>query len=371
MAPERYLTPLVLEDLQRKMVFISGPRRVGKTTLARALPGGKADHRNWDVDADRERILRHELPVGDLLILDEIHKYRRWRNHLKGLWDSRERRHRILVTGSARLECYRYSGDSLQGRYHLLRLHPFSAAELRLASQADLHALLELSGFPEPFTSGSERMARRWSREYRNRLLREDARDLESISDLGRMETLVLRLPELVGAPLSVNALREDLDVAHRTVARWLDILERLFAIFRITPISPPRTRALKKQPKHYHFDWTLVPAPAQRFENLIASHLLKWVHWNQDYDGRDFDLRYFRDKDGREVDFVVVDGRKPILMVECKLGDDEIGKGLHLLRERYPHCPAWQVHLEGSKNYLSPDGIRVAPAIELLRTLV
>lgn len=371
MAATRYIAPQVEADLARKMVFVAGPRQVGKTTMALALPGGRRAYLNWDVPADRERILKLELPPGDLLILDEIHKFRRWRNHLKGIYDDPARVHRILVTGSARLDLYRFAGDSLQGRYHLLHMHPLSGAELGLTTTKELDALLRLSGFPEPFFSGSEKVARRWSREYRSLLIRDEVRSLERIDDLGRLETLVLRLPALVGSPLSANALREDLEVSHKTIVRWLDVLERLYAIFRVRPFGTPRMRAVKKMPKHYHLDWSLVTEPGARFENLIGAHLLKWVHWQQDTEGRDLDLRYFRDKDGQEVDFVVIEGRRPVLMVEAKLGDDDVARGLRALRQRFPTCPAWQVHARGTKDYQTPDGIRVAPALTLLSTLV
>jgi predicted AAA+ superfamily ATPase len=371
MSTARYLTAQVEADLRRKMVFVAGPRQVGKTTMALTLPGGRQAYRNWDVASDREKILRDELPTGDLLILDEIHKYRRWRNYLKSLYDQHDRHHRILVTGSARLDVYRYGGDSLQGRYHLLRMHPLSAAELGLETNRELQDLLRLSGFPEPYFGGSEAQARRWSREHRNLLVREEIRNLERVDDLGRLELLALRLPELIGSPLSANALREDLDVSHRTVTRWLDILERLYAIFRVSPFGTPRLRAVKKMPKHYHFDWSVAPEPSARFENMVAAHLLKWVHWQQDTEGRDLELRYFRDKDDHEVDFIVVERRRPVLMVEAKWGDADLDRSLRLLKARFKDCPAWQVHAAGKKDYRSPDGIRVAPALELLATLV
>jgi hypothetical protein len=371
MPPARYLVAQIKHDLARKMVFVAGPRQVGKTTMALALSGGRRAYQNWDVPADRERILRHELPPGDLLILDEIHKYRRWRNHLKGLYDDPQRTHRILVTGSARLDFYRFAGDSLQGRYHLLRMHPFTARELGLRTRKELDALLRLSGFPEPFLAGSEQEARRWSREYRNLLIRDEVHSLERIDDLSRLELLALRLPDLVGSPLSINALREDLEVSHKTAARWLEVLERLFAIFRVPPFGTSRMRAVKKMPKHYHFDWSLVREPGARFENMVGGHLLKWVHWEQDTQGRDLELRYFRDRDDREVDFVVTERRRPVLMVETKLGDTDVERGLSALHDRFPECPAWQVHATGSKDYQTPAGIRVAPALALLQTLV
>ncbi len=366
----RYLAAQVRADLARKMVFVAGPRQVGKTTMARSLPGAAPGYLSWDIAEDRERILRRELPPSRLWIFDEIHKYRSWRNLLKGLYDGRRPGQRILVTGSGRLDVYRFGGDSLQGRYHMLRLHPFSAAELRLRAPSELRDLLTLGGFPEPFLGGSEMEARRWSREYRSRLVREDVAGLERVQDLGNLELLALRLPALVGAPLSINALREDLQVSHKTVAGWLQVLERLYAIFRLPPFGAARIRAVKKEQKHYQFDWSLVPSDPARFENLVASHLLKWVHFEQDARGRDVELRYFRDTDAREVDFVVVEGRRPLLFVESKWGDAEADRSLRYLKARFPGAEAWQVSATGTKDYVTAEGIRVAPALELLRTL-
>ncbi|MCM2257640.1 MAG: ATP-binding protein [Vicinamibacteria bacterium] len=367
----RYLRAQVQKDLARKMVLVAGPRQVGKTTLARSLPGAARAYLNWDMAEHRARILARELPAGKLWIFDEIHKYRSWRGYLKGLFDGRPRGQRILVTGSARLDFYRFGGDSLQGRYHLLRLHPLSAAELGLATASELRELLTLGGFPEPFFGGSEEEARRWSRQYRSLLVREELASLERVQDLGNVELLLLHLPERVGSPLSINALREDLQVSHKTVANWLRILERLYAVFRLPPFGAPRLRAVKKEQKHYHFDWSVVPADAPRFENLVASHLLKWVHHQQDVHGRDLELRYFRDTDGREVDFVVVEGRRPVLAVEAKWGDAESDRSLRYFKARFPDTVAWQVSATGTKDFQSPEGIRVAPALALLRTLV
>jgi hypothetical protein len=367
----RYLVPQIRRDLARKMVFVAGPRQVGKTTLALSLPGARPGYLNWDVAEHRERLLRGELPPSRLWALDELHKYRRWRNFLKGLYDGRRQGQQILVTGSGRLDLYRFGGESLQGRYHLLRLHPFSVAELGIRRPDELQSLLKLGGFPEPFLGGSDIDARRWSRDYRTRLIREDVASLERIQDLGHLELLVLRLPDLVGSPLSVNALREDLQISHKAAAGWLAALERLYAIFRLPALGAPRIRALKKAQKHYHFDWSLVPGDAARFENLVAAHLLKWVHFRQDALGEDVDLRFFRDTDGREVDFVIVEGRTPALLVECKWADDAVDRSLRYLKGKFPTAQAWQVSATGVRDFVSPDGIRVAPALALLTTLV
>jgi hypothetical protein len=174
-------------------------------------------------------------------------------------------------------------------------------------------------------------------------------------------------------SPLSINALREDLQVSHKTVASWRRVLERLLGLFRLAPVAGPgpRIRAVKKEQKHYHLDWSAVPTAPQRFENPIASHLLKWVHFEQDARGRDLELRHFRETDGREVDFVVVERRTPRLLVEGKWDDAPLDRSLRYLKLRYPAAETWQVSATGTKDYVSPEGIRVAPALELLRGLV
>ncbi|MCJ7680916.1 MAG: AAA family ATPase, partial [Candidatus Aminicenantes bacterium] len=252
--------------------------------------------------------MRERFPSGGgLIVLDEIHKYSRWRQTVKGLYDKRGDELKILVTGSARLDLYRRGGDSLQGRYHYFHLFPFSLSELGGASPSTLQDLLMYGGFPEPFLRASEEHSRRWSRAYRFHLVREDLRDLERVYDLDSIEKMVYRLPDLVGSPLSVNALREDLGVSHQSVTRWLQMLENLYMIFRLYPFGAPRLRAVKKEAKHYHLDWTLIKEEGYRFENMVACHLLKWCRFVEDTEGYDMELRYFRDVDRREVDFVLV----------------------------------------------------------------
>ena len=367
----RYLHSQVESDLARKMVFIGGPRQVGKTWLGKALIEDERAYLNYDIAAHRAAILKQDLPPTSAWLFDEIHKFRGWRNYLKGLYDQFWPKQRILVTGSARLDLYRFGGDSLQGRYYYLRLHPLSFAELGGTSTADLSDLLTLSGFPEPFFSGSESEARRWSLTYRERLVREEVTALETVSDLGKLELLTLALPDRVGSPLSINSLREDLQVSHATLSRWLDILDRLYAIFRVAPFGSPLLRAVKKERKHYHFDWTLITEAGARFENLVAAHLLKWVDCQADTQGRQCELRYFRDIDGREVDFVLTDKGKPVGFVECKSGDAPVTDGLRYLVARFPGVPAWQISAGGKKDYVSAEGIRVCPAHVLLRQLV
>lgn len=369
---KRYLEPQVRQDLSQKMVFVGGPRQVGKTTLAGNIMGkSRTGYMNWDVPAQRDVILKQTFPASRLWVFDEIHKYRRWRNFLKGVFDARASGQQILVTGSARLDYYRFGGDSLQGRYHYLRLHPFSVAELKLATATDFDTLLTLGGFPEPFLGGSEKEARRWSNEYRNRLVSEDIVRLEQVQDLGSIELLLTRLPELTSSPLSVNGISEQIGISHKTVSKWLNILERLYGIFMVLPFGSPKIKAVKKARKHYHFDWSLVQEPSFRFENLVASHLLKWVHFREDTEGYRMELRYFRDIERREVDFVVLEEGNPVLFVECKSTDRDVSQALRYLKQRFPDTDAWQVSAKGKKDYVSREGIRVAPVLALLSTLI
>lgn len=373
----RYIEKSVCSDLPRKMVFIGGPRQAGKTTLAKHLcqaAGCDVDARylNWDAAPDRENIIKEQFPAGPgILILDEVHKFSRWRQVVKGLYDKRGQELQVLVTGSARLDYYRRGGDSLQGRYHFYRLFPLTLAELGIADSSVVKDMMMYGGFPEPFLLQSETQSRRWSREYRSRVIQDDLSDLENVKDLGLVEHMAIRLPDLVGSPLSLNALREDLQVSHQSVARWIAMLENLYMIFRVYPFGAPKIRAVKKEAKHYHLDWTLVSDMGARFENLMACHLLKWCYFHQDAEGRDLDLRYFRDVDKREVDFVVMDGQKPIQFIECKSKGKEASPSLRYLKQRFSETPATQVVLEPDLDVVTKDGIRICTAHRFLIDLV
>ena len=341
------------------MVFVGGPRQVGKTTLSLDLAPLKQRYLNWDVLEDREFILRQRFPAESFIIFDEIHKFRQWRNYIKGLYDTHKNKKKILLTGSSRLDYYRHSGDSLQGRYHYYRLHPLTVKELNIQTTKDIKSLLTLGGFPEPFLSGSQRQALRWQREYRSRVIHEDISSLELSQNLSQMELLLLRLPELVGSPLSVNALREDINLAHNTVSKYLNIFERMYLIYRLVPFHSHKLRAVKKEQKHYHYNWADVQDEGARFENLIAGHLLKWIHFQQDYEGKNVELCYFRDTDKREVDFIITDNKKPVLAVECKLKSKDISPHLKYFKVKFPKVKCVHVHLDNKKEYESKEGIK------------
>ena len=368
---DRALSTQLRKDLSDfKMIFLAGPRQVGKTTLAKSIYK-TADYMNWDIDEDRTRILYKEFKKAPLWIFDEIHKYAKWRNYLKGIYDKTGNSQKILVTGSAKLDILRKGGDSLQGRYYFMRLMPLTFSELEMSTQKNVETLYHLSGFPEPFLKGSKTNANRWSRFYRQRIVREEIASNEQFNDLATIEIMYNRLPDLAGGTLSINSLAEDIQVSNKTLGKWIDALERLYAIFRISPFGGPKIKAIKKFQKLFFYDWNAVHNEGNRFENFIAVHLLKWVYYQQDINGRDLDLRYYRDKYDREVDFVIIEHNQPIYFVEAKLSDSSVTKGMRYLKSKFPDTNAAIVHLKGKKDYINEEGIAHMPAYKFLSKLV
>ena len=371
---KRYINDSIDEDLKTKMVFVGGPRQVGKTTLALTFlsePDEKHPaYLNWDDILTRPSLLRGELPPNeDIIVLDEIHKYARWRNLVKGFYDTKKSDVSFIITGSARLDYYSKGGDSLQGRYHYYRLHPFSIQEVNTnPSVSDVQGLLKFGGFPEPFLRADEKFWRRWQRERLQRIIYEDIRDLENIKEISLLELLAQEIPNRVGAPLSVKNLKELLQVAHETVERWLKIFERMYYCYRIPPYGPSKVRAVKKEQKLYLWDWSIVPDSGPRFENFVASQLLKYCHFMEDTQGFRMDLRFMRDTDKREIDFVVLKEGRPMFAVECKSGEKNINPSLFYFMKRTSIPRFYQVH-EGNRDY-EKNGVRVLPVHILCKEL-
>jgi hypothetical protein len=332
------------------MVFVGGPRQCGKTTLARAVlerfpygAGRGGAYFNWDFDDDRRALLAREWPrSAEVIALDEIHKYPRWKSWLKGLHDTRGGRHRFLVTGSARLDVYRRGGDSLMGRYHYWRLHPLTLSEKARGIPQDeaLRRLMAVGGFPEPFLDGDEREARRWRRERFDRVLRDDVRDLEPVQAIQTLSLFVDALRGRVGQLVVLSNIAADLEVSPNTLKRWLEVLERMYLVFVVRPHVRGVARAVRKPPKVYFFDNADVlddphHGEGARFENLVATHLLKRNHFLEDRDGHRYELRYLRDKEGREVDFVTLRDGKVVELVEAKYADRAVAGPLSYYAER------------------------------------
>lgn len=393
----RYIADTVEDALaDRKMAFIAGPRQVGKTTLARSLIADPAAYFTWDLESHRKRILRQPdsfWPTAEdgapvRIVLDEIHKYPRWKRFLKGLFDTRRDELELLVTGSGRLDVYQKGGDSLLGRYVLDRLHPFTVGELlangrqqvltpdaldralsapaAVTGAADaLEQIERFTGFPEPLFAGRMEKLRMWRRSRRDLVLREDLRDLTRIREIGLIDHMVELLPERVGSPLSVNALREDLGIAFDTAKGWLETLERLYFLFELRPFAGKLARTLRREAKVYLFDHSVVDDPGARFENVVALHLRKLVDaWNDRGLG-DYMLWYVRDKERREVDFLVTERRRPYMLVEAKLGGDQISPSLRYFRERL--APKHALQLVRHSVTRRHDGIVILPAERLL----
>jgi predicted AAA+ superfamily ATPase len=356
--PIRYLYTYILKDLKKKMVFLGGPRQVGKTTLSQELipeyHDGHLAYLNWDSDIDRVRIKNREWPKDSkLIVLDEIHKYKGWRNLVKGFYDTLKNTHSFLITGSARLDHFRKGGDSLLGRYHYYRLHPYSLPELGL-TKVNLAKLMKFGGFPEPLKEENETELRRWHKSRLSKLTRFDLKDIADVSDIDKVELLAEALPSRVGSPLSIKSLSEDLEVDPKTVKRWIEILDSLYYCFKISPFGAPKIRAVKKEQKLYLWDWSQIEDEGIRFENMVASLLLKYCHFLEDTEGHKMELRYIRDTDKREVDFVVLKNKKPIFAVECKLKDKNLSSHVKYFEERTSILKFYQVHIEDSERQIS-----------------
>lgn len=308
---QRYNQSAVVRDLDRKMVLLSGPRQAGKTTLAKSLQNvwPQLQYLNYDSTSQRQVFLDEVWKrSSDLVVFDEIHKYRNWKNKIKGVYDTEGNRPRILVTGSARLALFQRKGDSLAGRYYHHRLYPFSLREVAAPPRETrdvIESMLELGSFPEPFLSQSQTEARRWRKQYLNMVVTQDILQLEDVKNVSALEILVELLRHRVGSTVSFSTLARELEVSPNTVKRYVEILERLYIVFRVTPYHRNIARAILKEPKIYFFDIGLVAGDrGARIENLVALHLLKHLHFLEDTQGVDTRLHYIRDKQGREVDF-------------------------------------------------------------------
>jgi hypothetical protein len=353
----RYLENKIVSDLAERFVLISGPRQVGKTTMARQIASKISTihsntYFNWDYQPHRKIIRDIDWPrTSPVIVLDEIHKYNNWKTLIKGFYDTEGHQQKIIVTGSARLDTYKKGGESLMGRAYHFRLHPFSIGEIlrkgspveaekllnpdqwcEMASSISIDIfkqLLSIGGFPEPFLKGSEQESRRWQINRREQVLKEDLRDLSMVRDITRTEHLYDLLLDRVGSLISINSIKEDLGADHKTVESWIQIFEKLHIIFSIYPYSEKIQKSIKKAKKIFFWDWSEVPDEGARFENMVAVHLLKYCDYMKQVEGFKMDLRYIRDRNKREVDFLITRDRKPWILIETKLGQTKTSKNL------------------------------------------
>jgi len=333
---QRYLDQCVQADLARKMVFLTGPRQVGKTTLSRQLISQRGgQYLNYDVAADRAIILNQRWsPQASLLVLDEVHKMPSWKAWLKGVYDGKPQGQQLLVTGSARMDTFRQGGESLAGRFFGLRLHPISVREwcdhTGAEPEAALAHLLERGGFPEPCLAPDATEAQRWRRQYFDGLVRNDVLEFSRIQEVAAIRLFAEMLRTRVGSPLSLASIARDLAVSPATLKKYLAILEALYIVFVVRPWHHNIGRSVLQAPKVYFFDTGLVEGDEGiRFENLMATALLKQVQWQHDVRGQEAGLHYLRTKDGAEVDFAISEGKRLTQLVECKLSDDKPHRAL------------------------------------------
>ena len=386
----------------RQMVFLMGPRQAGKTTLSldAATEGATHFYFNWDNPSERLVFLEGVEAIAKqaglqeitsdkpILVFDEIHKFGKWKNFLKGFFDLYEKKTRIIVTGSSRLNVYKKGGDSLMGRYFYYRVHPLSVAEIvspewieeeirshpKPITDADWAALLEHGGFPEPFIQRSAVFSRRWKNIRKGQLFREDIRDGTRIQELAQLELLAELLRTLAAQAMDYHHLAQKVGVAVDTIRRWIEVLKSFYYCFSIQPWSKNISRSLLKEPKLYLWDWSLIENEGHRLENLVASHLLKAVHFWTDQGLGDFGLYYLRTKDQHEVDFLVTKDKKPWFLVEVKTKAKGLASSLYRFQKETSAPHAFQVAFDlpfVQKNCFEERGPILVPARTFLSQLI
>lgn len=372
----RTLEKYIKADLPDKIVMLTGPRQTGKTVLSKML-SDSFDYYNFD--NPEHRLHLHERSWDrskELIIFDELHKMKKWKTWLKGVYDTEKRPPSILVTGSAKLDTYKKVGDSMAGRFFQYRLHPLDLKEIRTCLQPEnidtaLTALMEIGGFPEPYLKSSQRFYNRWKRSHLDIIIRQDLPDIENVRQISSVETLIQLLRKRVGSPVSYKSLAEDLACSDKTVKRWLTMLENMYVIFRITPYHKNIARSLIKAPKIYFYDTgQVIGGDGIKLENLCACAFLKEIHHIEDCYGEEARLHYARTKDGKEIDFLIVKNDAPFMLAEVKLTDNHKSANFTHFGKYFPDIKKVQLvkNLKREKSF--PDGVEIRSAGRWLSTI-
>lgn len=369
---ERYLEKYIRKDLKEKIVLLSGPRQVGKTTLSVQLERSYV-YLNYDATSDRQ-IIRAEEWNRDtrLVIFDELHKMKNWKSWIKGIYDTEGNLPAILVTGSARLETYKKGGESLAGRYFPYRLHPLTVKEICQyrdeGSRKALDRLIKMGGFPEPYLKNSEKFAKRFRRIHTDTIIREDVLDLEKVRDIKSIEILIDLLKTRVGSTTSYTSLANDLQVSVHTVKHWLQILENMYIIFPVRPYHKNIARSILKKSKYYLYDTGAVEGDlGAKLENTVACALIKELHFIEDTTGSRVALYYLRDKEKHEVDFLTVVDNRPVSMIEVKVSDDHFSRSLFRFQKYLKNAKPYQIVYD-LKHKRSKDTASMLHAHEFLK---
>lgn len=380
---KRYLYNQIIEDLKKKIVFVTGPRQVGKTFLAKQIMENFAhpQYLNYDNINDLRIINDASWALNtDLIVFDEIHKMKNWKRYIKGVYDSKPENQSILVTGSARLDTFRQSGDSLAGRYLHLRLNPISTKEIApIVPEAydALELLNTFGGFPEPLLNAvnlekekAEIESARWKNQYYSDIIREDIMEFSRIGEIKTMKTLLQLLRTKVGSPLSLNSIANDLQVSPNTIKKYVQILESLYIIFLVAPFHKNIARSILKEPKVYFYDTSFVEGDkGLKLENTCAVSLLKHVQFLFDTKGENIKLNYLRTKDNREVDFAIARDGELIRLIEVKLSDNKVSPSLKYFAERFKSVEAFQL-VHNLKQNENRGGINILRASDWLGEL-
>jgi hypothetical protein len=366
---KRYLEEYIKKDLKKKIILLTGPRQTGKTTLAKMLKDNY-DYFNYDNAEHRLSLIEKSWDRSkDLVIFDELHKLKNWKSWLKGIYDTEKIPPSIVVTGSAKLDTYKKVGDSLAGRFFQFRLHPLDLKEIKQTInpnnlEGELEKLLMIGGFPEPFLEGDETYYNRWKRSHLDIILKQDLIDLENVQQITSIETLIQLLKKRVGSPISYRSLAGDLQCSDKTVKRWLTILESMYVVFKVPPYHKNISRAILKSPKYYFYDTGQVSGePGVKLENLVACSLLKEIHFLEDCLGEQWNLFYLRNKDGREIDFLITQNDQPVLMIEVKWRDSDRSRNFNFFGKHFDKLRKIQVVKELDREKTYPDETEIRKA--------